>query len=72
MLQDSSKVVNFLLKVVLRADDLSGPVMETSHHLSSRGSDDGTRSGDAGLCAWASCRWTPSEKFGPPPKDKRM
>ena len=34
LLEDSSKVVNFLLKVVLRADDLSGPVMETSHHTS--------------------------------------
>ena len=27
-------MVNFLLKVVLRADDLSGPVVETSHHTS--------------------------------------
>ena len=33
-LEDSSKVVNFLLKVVLCADDLSGPVMETSHYTS--------------------------------------
>ena len=32
LLQDSSKVVNFLLKVVLCADDLSGPVMEAYHH----------------------------------------
>ena len=34
LLEDSSKVVNFLLKVVLRVDDPSGPVMETSHHAS--------------------------------------
>ena len=34
MFQDSSKVVNCLLKVVLRADDLSGPVVEASHHTS--------------------------------------
>ena len=34
LLEDSSKVVNFLLKVVLRADDPPGPVMETSHHIS--------------------------------------
>ena len=34
MLQDSSEVVNFLLKVVLCADDLSGPVVEASHHTS--------------------------------------
>ena len=34
LLEDSSKVVNFLLKVVQRADDLSGPVVETSHHTS--------------------------------------
>ena len=27
-------MVNFLLKVVLRVDDLSGPVVETSHHTS--------------------------------------
>ena len=27
-------VVNFILKVVLRADDPSGPIMETSHHSS--------------------------------------
>ena len=27
-------MVNFLLKVVLRVDDPSGPVMETSHHTS--------------------------------------
>ena len=27
-------MVNFLLKVVLRADDPSGPVMETSHYTS--------------------------------------
>ena len=34
LLEDSSKVVNFLLKIVLRADDPSGPIMETSHHPS--------------------------------------
>ena len=34
LLQDCSKVANFLLKVVLCADDLPGPVMETSHHTS--------------------------------------
>ena len=34
LLQDSSKMVNFLLKIVLLADDLSGPVVETSHHTS--------------------------------------
>ena len=51
LLQDSSKVINFLLKVVLRADDLSGPVVDISPHLSSRGLDDGTRSGDTGPCA---------------------
>ena len=33
-LEDPTKVVNFLLKVVLCADDLSGPVVETSHHTS--------------------------------------
>ena len=27
-------MVNFLLKVFLRADDLSGPDVETSHHTS--------------------------------------
>ena len=27
-------MVNFLLKVVLRANDPSGPVVETSHHSS--------------------------------------
>ena len=27
-------MVNFLLKVVLRADELSGPVVETSHYTS--------------------------------------
>ena len=27
-------MVNFLLKVVLHADDPSGPIMETSHHSS--------------------------------------
>ena len=41
LLEDSNKVVNFLLRVVLHVDDLSGPVddlsgpvMETSHHTS--------------------------------------
>ena len=34
LLEDSSKVVNFLLKVGLRIDDPSGPVVETSHHTS--------------------------------------
>ena len=34
LLENSSKVVNFLLKVVLRADDLSGPVVETPLHTS--------------------------------------
>ena len=29
LLEDSSNVVNFLLKVVLRVDDPSGPFMET-------------------------------------------
>ena len=31
LLEDSSKVVNFLLKVVLRVDDPSSPVVETLH-----------------------------------------
>ena len=34
LLQDSSEVVNFLLKVVPCANDLSGPVVEASHHTS--------------------------------------
>ena len=34
LLEDPSKVVNFLLKVVLHADDPSGPIMETSYHPS--------------------------------------
>ena len=33
-LENSSKVVNFLLNVVLHVDDPSGPVVETSHHTS--------------------------------------
>ena len=32
LLQNSCKVVNFLLKVVLCADDLAEPVVETSYH----------------------------------------
>ena len=32
LLQESSKVVNFLLKVVLHADDFSGTIVETFHH----------------------------------------
>ena len=45
LLEDSSKVVNFLLKVVLRVDDPSGPVVETFHHTSPNvGLDDGTSS----------------------------
>ena len=32
LLQNSSKVVNFLLMVALRADNPSGRVVETSHH----------------------------------------
>ena len=34
LLEDSSKVVNFLLKVVLHADNPSGLVMEAFHHTS--------------------------------------
>ena len=34
LLEDDSKVVNFLLKVVLHADNPSGRVVETSHHTS--------------------------------------
>ena len=34
LLEDPSKVVNFLLKVVLHVDDPSGPIIETSHHTS--------------------------------------
>ena len=34
LVEDSSKVVNFLLKVVLHADNPSGPVVETSQHTS--------------------------------------
>ena len=34
LLEDSSKEVNFLLKVVLHADNPSGPVVETSQHTS--------------------------------------
>ena len=47
------KVVNFLLKVVLRVDDPSGPVMETSHHTSLHVGQmmHETQSGDSDLCA---------------------
>ena len=34
LLEDFSKMVNFLLKVVLHVDNPSGPVVETSHHTS--------------------------------------
>ena len=34
LFENSSKVVKFLQKVVLRVDDPSGPVVETSHHTS--------------------------------------
>ena len=34
--EDFSEVVDFLLKVVLCVDDPSGPVVETSHHISFR------------------------------------
>ena len=34
LLEDPSKVVNFLLKVVLFVDDPSGPIIKTSHHTS--------------------------------------
>jgi len=34
LLQDSSEVVNFLLKVALCANGLSGSVVEASHHSS--------------------------------------
>ena len=49
-------VVNFLLKVVLHADDAPGPVMDTSPRtpLQDRvGWWDSN--GDTGLCEWASC-----------------
>ena len=54
---EDSNVVNFLLKVVLHADDAPGPVVETSPHTPLQiGLDDGTQNGDTGLCEWASCR----------------
>ena len=58
LLDNSSKVVNFLVKLVLRADDPSGLVAEPSHHIFFHVGcmDDGTQSGDTGPCAWASCR----------------
>ena len=34
LLEDSTKVVKFLLKVVLRVDDPTGPVVEISHYTS--------------------------------------
>ena len=43
LLEDSSKVVSFLLKCVQHVDDPSGPVVETSHHTSSCESNDGTQ-----------------------------
>ena len=41
-------MVNFLPKVVLRVDDPSGPVVETSHHTSFHVGRMMTRSGDTG------------------------
>ena len=34
LLEDPSKVVNFLLKIVLHLSDPPGPIMETAHHTS--------------------------------------
>ena len=53
LFENSSKVVKFLQKVVLRVDDPSGPVMETSHHTSLHVGQmmHETQSGDSDLCA---------------------
>jgi len=55
LFEDSSKVVKFLLKIVLRVDP-SDPLWYISPPLSSHGSTDGTQSGDTSPCVWTSCR----------------
>ena len=52
LLEDSSQVVNFLLNVVLCADDPSGPVVEPSHHTSFHV----VLKVEILVRAWASCR----------------
>ena len=50
-------MVNFLLKVVLRADEPSVPIMRTSHHSSvNMGRMMGLEVGDTGPYVWASYR----------------